>query len=207
MSGLFITFEGGDGSGKSTQSRLLADWLAATHEVVFTREPGGTEVGLEIRQILLHTDAHIAERAEALLYAADRAHHIATVVRPALARGAVVLQDRYLDSSIAYQGEGRALEPDDIRGLSVWATEGLMPQLTVLIDLPAEVGRQRLAARDARPDRLESAGDDFHERVRRAYLKLAEADPERFLVVDGTLPVDEIQALVRQRVTELLAQA
>lgn len=207
MTGLFITFEGGDGSGKSTQSRLLADWLAADREVVFTREPGGTEVGLEIRQILLHTDAHIAERAEALLYAADRAHHIATVVRPALERGAVVLQDRYLDSSIAYQGEGRALEPDDIRDLSLWAAEGLMPHLTVLIDLPSEVGRQRLAARDARPDRLESAGDDFHERVRRAYLKLADADPGRFLVVDGTASVEEIQGLVRERVTTLVGRS
>lgn len=207
MSGLFITFEGGDGSGKTTQSRRLADWLARSREVVFTREPGGTPLGAEIRQLLLHTGGDIHDRAEALLYAADRAQHIATFVRPALARGAIVLQDRYLDSSVAYQGEGRELEPDDIRRLSLWAAEGLMPNLTVLLDVPPAEGRMRLAARDARPDRLESAGDDFHERVRAAYLRLAEAEPERFVVVDGTADVDRVHEQIRERVEPLLESA
>lgn len=207
MSGLFITFEGGDGSGKSTQSRLLADWLAQSREVVFTREPGGTELGAEIRSLLLHTGGHITDRAEALLYAADRSHHIATVVRPALERGAVVLQDRYFDSSVAYQGEGRELEPNDIRDLSLWGTEGLIPDVTVLIDLPPAVGRERLAARDETPDRLEAAGDDFHERVRRAYLRLAEGEPDRFLVLDGTEPIDSVQQRIRDRVSAVLEQA
>lgn len=205
MTGLFITLEGGDGSGKSTQMGALTEWLQARgRTVVQAREPGGTDLGLELREIVLHRRGHIAPRAEALLYAADRAHHIATLVRPALERGEVVIQDRYLDSSVAYQGAGRVLDPDEVRDLSLWATEGLLPHLTVLLDLDPAVGRERLDASRTRYDRLEAEEADFHERVRAAYLVLAEAEPQRFLVLDATRPVDELQASIRDRVSALL---
>ena len=207
--GLFITFEGGDGSGKSTQSRLLAEWLEGQgHEVVLTREPGGTPLGAEIRQLVQHRDEHVAERAEALLFAADRAQHIETLVRPALERGAVVLQDRYLDSSVAYQGVGRSLDADEIRELSLWATGRLLPRITVLLDMDPEVGVQRALAReDAQFDRLEAAGGEFHSRVRQAFLDMAAAEPERFAVIDATSTVEEIQAAIRERVAPLLGGA
>ena len=157
MTGLFITLEGGDGTGKSTQSALIGDWYTEQgREVVCTREPGGTDLGTELREIVLHSRGHIAPRAEALLYAADRAHHIATVVRPALERGAVVIQDRYLDSSVAYQGAGRVLDPDEVRGVSMWATEGLVPDVTVVLDLDPAIGRDRLDAANKQFDRLEA---------------------------------------------------
>ncbi|ANF32795.1 thymidylate kinase [Leifsonia xyli] len=198
--GLFITLEGGDGTGKSTQAALLEEWLTGLgRTVVRTREPGGTDAGVEIREIVLHHRGDIAPRAEALLYAADRAHHVATVVRPALARGEVVLQDRYLDSSVAYQGAGRVLDADQIRELSLWAAEGLLPDLTILLDLDEDAARARLDASRTRYDRLEAERSDFHARVRAAYLRLAEAEPERFLVVDAGRPVDEIAADIRDR--------
>jgi dTMP kinase len=203
--GLFITLEGGDGSGKTTQMAALADWLTRQgRTVVQTREPGGTDLGLELREIILHRRGYIAPRAEALLYAADRAHHIATLVRPALERGDVVLQDRYLDSSVAYQGAGRVLDPAEVRDLSLWATEGLLPHLTVLLDLDPAVGRARLDSSRTRYDRLEAEQLEFHERVRAAYRALADAEPERFLVLDATRPVDELQASIRDRVSALL---
>ena len=203
--GLFLTFEGGDGSGKSTQSALLQGWLVEQgRTVVSTREPGGTEVGDEIREIVLHRRGHIVPRAEALLYAADRAHHIATVVRPALERGDIVLQDRYLDSSVAYQGVGRELEADEIRKLSLWAAEGLLPDITVLLDLDVAIGRGRLDEARTRYDRLESEAAEFHTRVREAYLALAAAEPERFLVLDAALPADELAARIRTRVSAAL---
>ncbi|MDR6904756.1 dTMP kinase [Agromyces sp. 3263] len=203
--GVFITLEGGDGSGKTTQAELLGRWLEeAGRTVVRTREPGGTEVGVEVREIVLHHRGDIAPRAEALLYAADRAHHVATLVRPALERGDVVLQDRYIDSSVAYQGAGRVLDPDAIRGLSEWATEGLQPDLTILLDLDAVSARGRLDQARTRYDRLEAEASEFHDRVRAAYLALAEADPERFLVVDATRPVHEIAGVIRARVAGLL---
>jgi dTMP kinase len=206
VSGLFVTFEGGDGSGKSTQSALLQRWLEQEQhrEVVLSREPGGTDLGLELREIILHRRGYIAPRAEALIYAADRAHHIATKVRPAIERGAVVLQDRYLDSSVAYQGVGRVLDPAEIRDLSLWATEGLLPDLTVLLDLDPEVGRARLEEARTRYDRLEAEEAEFHARVREAYLQLAAAEPERFLVLPADDPVADIAAAVRARVTALL---
>jgi dTMP kinase len=205
VSGLFLTFEGGDGSGKSTQSALLTEWLIEQgHAVVHTREPGGTDVGVEIREIVLHRRGHIAPRAEALLYAADRAHHIATVVRPALERGDVVLQDRYLDSSVAYQGVGRVLDAGEVRELSLWAAEGLLPDLTILLDLDETVGRGRLDESRTRYDRLEAEEADFHARVRAAYLELADAEPARFLVLDATLPVEELAQRIRSRVSALL---
>lgn len=203
--GLFITLEGGDGSGKTTQAELLGAWLAeAGRTVVRTREPGGTEVGVEVREIVLHHRGDIAPRAEALLYAADRAHHVATLVRPALERGDVVIQDRYIDSSVAYQGAGRVLDPDAVRGLSEWATEGLQPDLTILLDLDADVARTRLDSARTRYDRLEAEASAFHTRVRAAFLALAETEPTRFLVVDASLPVAEIAATIRERVAGLL---
>ena len=205
--GLFVTLEGGDGAGKTTQAQLLAEWLSDRGaSVVRTREPGGTEVGALIRDIVLHHRGEVAPRAEALLYAADRAHHIATLVRPALERGDVVIQDRYLDSSVAYQGAGRVLGRDEIRDLSLWATGGLLPDLTVLLDLDPEAARARLDAADKPFDRLEAERDEFHARVRAEYLALAAAEPERFLVLDASLPAGEIAEAVRARVTALLAR-
>jgi dTMP kinase len=204
-SGLFITLEGGDGSGKSTQAELLSGWLHERGRTVLrTREPGGTDVGHEVREIVLHHRGDITPRAEALLYAADRAHHIASTVRPALARGEVVIQDRYLDSSVAYQGVGRVLDPVEIRQLSLWAAEGLLPDLTILLDLDETVARTRLDSARTRYDRLEAEKAEFHARVRAAYLDLAEAEPERFLVLDASQPVADIAALIRARVDPLL---
>lgn len=205
MPGVFITFEGGDGAGKSTQLRLLADFLAARgHEVVETREPGGTDLGVEIRHLVQHRRGHVAPRAEALLYAADRAHHIDTLVRPALERGAVVLQDRYLDSSVAYQGAGRVLDGSEIRDLSLWATGGLLPDLTVLLDLDPERGKARLARRESAVyDRLEAEASAFHERVRAAYLTLATEEPARFVVIDADDAPDSIHTAIRSRVERL----
>lgn len=196
---MFLTLEGGDAAGKTTQATALERWLVEHgRTVVRTREPGGTELGAEIRALLLH-GGHVAPRAEALLYAADRAHHVATVVRPALERGDVVVQDRYLDSSVAYQGAGRVLEPEEVRGLSTWATEGLLPDLTILLDLDPAVARARRGGRAAE-DRLEAEQDDFHERVRAAFLALAADAPERFVVVDAGLPADEVAARIRAAV-------
>ncbi|HEY5320412.1 MAG TPA: dTMP kinase, partial [Galbitalea sp.] len=171
--------------------------------VVLTREPGGTDLGLELRDIVLHRRGHIAPRAEALLYAADRAHHIATKVRPALDRGEIVLQDRYLDSSVAYQGAGRVLDAREVRDLSLWATEGLLPDLTILLDLDEALGRDRLRER-TKYDRLEEEKQDFHARVRAAYLELAAAEPERFLVLRATDSIESLAEAIRARVALLL---
>lgn len=206
MAGLFITFEGGDGSGKSTQAGLLAQWLTEQgRTVVRTREPGGSDVGVEIRNLVLHHRGHIDPRAEALLYAADRAQHIATVVRPALDRGDVVIQDRYFDSSVAYQGAGRVLDAKEIRDLSLWATESLLPDVTVLLDLDENVARTRLDAADKPFDRLENEKAEFHSRVRAGFLALAKAEPKRFLVLDATQPIDELAQAIRSRVSHELS--
>lgn len=205
MTGLFITFEGGDGSGKSTQAELLTTWCEeAGHSVMRTREPGGTEVGIELRNIVLHHKGEIAPRAEALLYAADRAQHIGTKVRPALQRGEIVIQDRYFDSSVAYQGAGRVLDATEVRDISLWATENLIPDLTILLDLDPQVARQRLDAADKPFDRLENEKQEFHARVRDGFLALAAVEPERWLVLDATLPVEQLQQLIRDRVAALL---
>ena len=205
MAGVFITFEGGDGAGKTTQIDKLRGWLERQgHTVVVTREPGGTDIGVELRNIVLHHRGFLAPRAEALLYAADRAHHIHTIVRPALERGDVVVQDRYFDSSVAYQGAGRVLSETEVRDLSLWATEHLMPQLTVVLDIPADVARARREGDNRVFDRLEAEADDFHERVREAYHRLADAEPERFLMIDGQRPADDIHAEVVSRVQALL---
>lgn len=202
MAGLFITLEGGDGSGKSTQSALLEDWLVSRgRTVLVTREPGGTDLGLELREMVLHRRGEIAPRAEALIYAADRAHHIATLVRPALERGEVVVQDRYIDSSVAYQGAGRALK--GIRELSEWATENLLPDLTILLDLHEDEGQGRMAER-TKYDRLEAEKSDFHAKVRAAYLAIAAAEPDRFLVIDARDPIETIAAAIQTRVAALV---
>lgn len=206
MAGLFITFEGGDGSGKSTQALMLTQWLTGEgRTVVRTREPGGTEVGIEIRELVLHHRGEIDPRAEALLYAADRAQHVATLVRPALERGEIVIQDRYFDSSVAYQGAGRVLDAAEIRNLSLWASESLIPDVTILLDLDETVARARLDAAAKRFDRLENEKAEFHSRVRRGFLDLAAAEPERFLVLDATLPADELAVLIRERIAAKLA--
>ncbi|MFZ8757075.1 dTMP kinase [Microbacterium sp. HMH0099] len=204
--GLFVTFEGGDGAGKTTQAAQLEQWLREQgREVVRTREPGGTEVGVLVRDIVLHHRGHVAPRAEALLYAADRAHHVETVVRPAIARGDVVIQDRYLDSSVAYQGAGRVLDADDVRSLSLWATGGLLPDVTVLLDLDPAVARARLDADDKPFDRLEAEKAEFHERVRAGFLALAASEPDRFLVLDAALPADQLAGRIREVVASRLA--
>ncbi len=196
---MFITFEGIDGVGKSTQLDLLQSWLEGRgREVLRTLEPGGTELGQEIRHLLLHRKGDVAARAEALLYAADRAHHVATKIRPALADGKVVLSDRYFDSSVAYQGAARELDVTEVRNISLWAVDNLIPDLTVLLDLDAHAAILRRNKTGTEPDRLEREKVDFFERARSQYLELAK-EP-RFLVVDATLSIDEIQEQIRARV-------
>ena len=198
--GVFISFEGGEGSGKSTQAKLLKEYLETQgHTVTLTREPGGTKLGKELRDILLHTHDEVSPRAEALLYAADRAHHVETLIRPALERGEIVITDRYLDSSIAYQGAGRVLSPGEVGRISRWATESLIPTLTIIIDLPSEIGLGRLKSRD----RLERESLDFHERVRQEFLSMALLDPERYLVIDGRQSIDDLHRAIVDRVMEL----
>jgi dTMP kinase len=206
--GLFVVFEGGEGAGKSTQVAALAEALRqGDREVVVTREPGATDVGERIRGLVLGGATGpqgLSPRAEALLYAADRAQHVATVVRPALARGAVVISDRYVDSSLAYQGAGRTLPPDELSWLSSWATGGLKPDLVVLLDVDPVTGLARAASRGAGTDRVEAESLDFHERVRYAFLDLAAADPKRYLVLDASRPPEEIATAVTERVDEIL---
>lgn len=207
MSGLFISFEGIDGVGKSTQIDLLTkhlDELGRAH--IQTFEPGGTELGLEIRHLLLHRKGEVAPRAEALLYAADRGHHVATMVRPALESGTDVVMDRYLDSSVAYQGAGRDLDSTEIRNLSLFAVEGLLPHLTILLDLEASAALARRSKTGQEPDRLEREKTEFFEAVRQGYLDLAAAEPNRFFIVDARQSVDEMAAQIRARVDALIAQ-
>ena len=197
-SGRFITLEGGEGAGKSTQSALLVEWLREQgQQVLLTREPGATDLGKTLRQIVLDpATGDISHRTEALLYAADKAEHVDTVVAPALARGAVVVTDRYVDSTLAYQGAGRDLGSREVADIQLWAVAGLVPNLTVVLDIGAGTGRSR---RGDVHDRLEAEGDDFHEAVREHFLALAEAEPDRYLVVDATLAPDEIHARVVAR--------
>ncbi|MBM3669521.1 MAG: dTMP kinase [Actinobacteria bacterium] len=198
---MFIAFEGGEGAGKSTQETLLADHLAACgHEVVRTREPGGTPAGEAIRAIVLSPEYEgLDDRAEALLFAASRGEHVARVIRPALERGAVVVCDRYIDSSVAYQGAGRNLGMDAVRELSLWATNALLPDLTIVLDIDPEIGLSRLHSRD----RLEGQPLDYHRRVRQAFLDLAAAEPARYVVIDATqdtsVMADQVRAAVDAR--------
>lgn len=198
--GLFIVFEGGDGAGKSTQVTLLRDALCREgRQVTVTRQPGGTPLGQQIRDLVLHGE-HVAPRAEALLFAADKAHHVETLIRPALQRGDVVISDRYTDSSVAYQGAGRALGAQEVHDLNMWAVEDLVPDLTVVVDISAAEGRRR---RGDVHDRLESEEDTFHEAIRQHFLAMARGNPQRYLVVDGTQPPEQIHAEVMGRLEQL----
>ncbi len=201
--GVLLALEGGEGAGKSTQARLLAIWLRGQgYDVVSTHEPGATKVGMRLRALLLDTaHAGLAPRAETLMYAADRAEHVATLIRPALERGAVVVTDRYVDSSLAYQGAGRQLPVAEIAKLNEWATGGLVPDLTILLDLPPAVG---LSRRHSSADRLEAEPLDFHQRVRAGFLALAAAAPERYVVLDATTPEGDISREIQARVRDLL---
>ena len=201
IEGVFISFEGGEGSGKSTQTKLLKEWLEKNGEaVLLTREPGGTPLGNQLREILLDNKTGlISPRAEALMYAADRANHVFAKIRPALDKGEIVITDRYFDSSVAYQGAGRVLLPAEVARISRWATESLTPTLTIVMDLPAEIGLARLDS----TDRLESEPLAFHERVRQEYLNLANTDPERFMIVDASLAIEQIHEIIIERVGSL----
>ncbi|MEU4268160.1 dTMP kinase [Streptomyces sp. NPDC026092] len=201
--GFFIALEGGDGAGKSTQAEALAEWIRAKgHEVVVTREPGATPIGKRLRSILLDvSSAGLSHRAEALLYAADRAEHVDSLVKPALERGAVVISDRYIDSSVAYQGAGRDLSPTEIARINRWATGGLVPHLTVLLDVSPETARERFTEA---PDRLESEPPEFHARVRAGFLALAAGDPGRYLVVDAGQEPEAVTTVVRHRLDRML---
>ena len=200
-------FEGGDGVGKTTQVDLLESWLRDRGEtVVRTREPGGTPLGTQLRELLLHGE-HVDPRAEALLYAADRAQHVADVVKPALVAGKVVLQDRYIDSSVAYQGAGRVLGAAEIAQLSEWATGSLEPDLTVLLDLdPGVAAARRHRGRDSE-DRLEREARAFHEAVRDGFLARAERAPERYLVLDASADPQTLHQDIAKRAAALLSQS
>jgi dTMP kinase len=207
-SGLFVSFEGGEGAGKSTQAVKLAAWLRMSgRQCVVTREPGATPAGARMRGILLDPRGDkLSSRAEALLYAADRAEHVSTVIRPALAQGAVVITDRYVDSSLAYQGTGRELPVEEIRWLSGWATGELRPHLTVLLDVDPRVGLERARARGT-IDRVESEELVFHDRVRDSFRTLAAADPERYLIVDASGTEEQIAEQIRVRIAQLMPDA
>ena len=203
--GVFVCFEGGEGSGKSTQSTLLRQWLESEgYSVVLTFEPGDTAVGRKLREIVLSPETgELSHRTEVLLYAADKAEHVDTVVQPALDRGEVVVTDRYVDSMLAYQGAGRALDLAGLEAVARWATHDLRPHLTVLLDLEPSAGLGRFEERD----RIELESLEFHQRVRASFLELAAADPDHYLVLDARCPVEELSAAIRDRVRPLLGQA
>jgi dTMP kinase len=200
--GLFLCFEGGEGAGKSTQSALLSDWLVARgHDVLLTFEPGDTHVGRDIRRIVLDPGTgHLADRTEALLYAADKSEHVEKVVRPALERGSIVITDRYVDSSLAYQGAGRTIDAGELERVLRWATGDLRPHLTVLLDVEPAAGLARFEERD----RIEAEGLDFHRRARDGFLALAAANPEHYLVLDARADRDALAAQIRERVEALI---
>ena len=202
--GTFIAFEGGEGSGKSTQTKLLKEWLEKQNRsVILTREPGGTELGNNLRKILLANETgNISPRAEALMYAADRAHHVFTLIRPALNRGDIVITDRYFDSSIAYQGAGRVLDSNEVGRISRWATESLIPTLTIILDQDPVIGLKRIN----NSDRLESEPIEFHNRVRNEYLQLAAQDPERYLVINAEQDILQIHSEIINRISKYLEQ-
>lgn len=207
MAGLFISFEGVDGVGKTTQVKRLCDYAtSAGYSVVITREPGGTPLGVALRRLLLHgvegSTTDIAPRAEALIFAADRAQHVAETIRPALSRGAIVITDRYLDSSLAYQAGGRELTVDEVRALSMWATHDLLPDRTYVLDMDPSAAHSRLTHG---ADRMESAGDDFQERTRRAFCTMAKIEPQRFRVINAEQNVDAVFQEIRMDFDQLLA--
>ena len=201
----FIVFEGGEGAGKSTQSAALADYLQARgHEVLCTREPGGTPAAEAIRAVLLDpANVGLDDRAEALLFAAARGDHAARVIRPALERGEIVISDRYLDSSVAYQGVARGLGAERVAELSLWATGGLVPDLTIVLDVDPALGLARVVG----PDRLESEPLEWHARVRQGFLDIAAADPDRYLVLDGSRPAEDLAVEIAVAVSALVGDA
>ena len=203
--GVFVCFEGGEGSGKSTQSALLRDWLQEQgYAVLLTFEPGDTIVGRELRRIVLSPETgQLSDRTETLLYAADKSEHVDTVVLPALARGDVVITDRYVDSTLAYQGAGRSLVADEVEHVARWATHDLRPHLTVVLDLEPRHGLGRFAGRD----RIEAESVEFHERVREAFVAMAKADPDHYVVLDARADIDEIATHIQAAVMPLLTQA
>jgi len=200
-----VCFEGGEGTGKSTQSRALREWLEAEgFSVLLTFEPGDTEVGRQIRRIVLDPDTgELSHRTESLLYAADKAEHVDTVVLPSLAQGQVVITDRYVDSTLAYQGAGRDLDVADVEEVARWATRDLRPHLTVVLDLEPVAGLGRFEGRD----RIEGESLEFHERVRAAFVSMAAANPDHYLVLDARRPVDDLAGAIRERLRPLLGQA
>ena len=205
QTGVFVCFEGGEGSGKSTQARLLRERLEAQgYAVLLTFEPGDTPVGKELRRIVLSPETgRLSHRTEALLYAADKAEHVDTVVQPALDRGEVVITDRYVDTTLAYQGAGRELRVEDVESVARWATHGLRPHLTVVMDVDPREGLGRFEGRD----RIEAESLDFHERARRSFLDLAAADPDHYLVLDARRPAEDLAAEIAERLAPLLEQA
>jgi dTMP kinase len=205
VSGHFLAFEGGEGAGKTTQLNVLAEELTRYgYEIVLTHEPGDSPVGARLRELLLDPATQVTAQTEALLYAADRAEHVAHVIAPALARGAIVITDRYIDSSIAYQGFGRGLDVEEVIRTSHWATGGLLPELTLVLDLPAEEGLRRARGRSGRADRLEAEALEFHERVRAGFLQLAANEPARYAVIAATGAPDQVADGVRAAVFALL---
>ncbi len=202
MAGVFITFEGGDGSGKSTQVAKLAETLRQRGlAVVATREPGGTPIAEKIRKVLLDPENHeMGNRTEALLFAAGRAEHVHHLIRPAIARGEIVISDRFMDSSVVYQGMGRGLGVSDVMGLNMWATDNLKPDLTIVLDVESNLGLDRIDTKD----RIEQASIEMHQKVRQGFLQLASTDPDRYLVINAALGIDEIAAQVLERVDALL---
>lgn len=203
--GVFIAFEGGEGGGKSTQAALLADWLTGRgHATSLTREPGGTDIGRQLRSIVLgHQTGELSARTEALLYAADKAEHVDSLLLPALTEGQVVITDRYVDSALAYQGAGRTLDVAEVEHVNRWATAGLRPHLTVVLDVDPQVGLSRFEG----ADRIEAEPLEFHQRVRQGFLDLAARDPEHYLVLDATADRDELHGRIRQAVLPWLEQA
>lgn len=205
--GLFIAFEGGDGSGKSTQSRYLAQHLETLGDtVILTREPGGTPIGDKLRSLVLdHGNGKIDARTEALMFAASRAAHVDQIIRPALHRGDIVITDRYIDSSVAYQGVGRNLGATPIRDLNAWATLGLRPDLTVLLDVPASTGRTRRHGRAVAEDRMEAESDTFHTNIREALITEAARNQDAYLILDARAPREEVAKAIQERVDNLRA--
>ena len=202
--GIWVTFEGGDGSGKSTQAEHARQYLASIgRQVIRTREPGGTDLGVGIRQLLLHGSSAVNPYAEALLFAADRAEHIRSYVNPNLEAGTDVIQDRYLDSSVAYQGAGRTLDTNEVRALSDWATGGALPNLTILLDLDPTIGASRVSGRGEK-DRLENEADTFRTRLRDSFLSQAAAEPGRFVVIDASQSTTVVSARVRAAITKAI---
>ena len=200
--GLFVTFEGGDGCGKTTQLNLVEKYLSEQGQnIIKTREPGSIGLGQKLREVLLHYDGDVASTAEAFLFLADRAQHIEKLVLPAIEEGKIVLCDRHTDSTIAYQGYGRGENIEQIKMLNNLATQGLKPDLTLIFDVSEEIAQTRVGAEK---DRMESAGNEFHKRVRNGYLEIAKQEPSRVKVIDANLSIEEVFLQVKKYIDEII---